>query len=150
MARKDKDREKGKEDKSRDEKTRDRGLDRPAPEGLEARLARIEAALSTLPSAPGTEGPLPQTPLPTDWSPLAPRLAALGHPARLAILRAALDGPRPTAALMAAAGMTTPGQFYHHLRELTAAGWLTTPARGTYGVPPARAGALVAVISAVG
>lgn len=139
---------------------------------VEARLARIEAALAALGAAApgaavpeGAEGRLRisvrggpggdwrhEVPVAgltgADWAGLAARLAALGHPARLAIVKAALGGPVPAAALMAAAGTGTPGQFYHHLRELTAAGWLTTERRGHYGVPPGRAGAVLAVAAA--
>jgi DNA-binding transcriptional ArsR family regulator len=82
-----------------------------------------------------------------DWPALAPRLAALGHPARLAILRAVLGGASDAPSLMQAAGATTPGQLYHHLRELTAAGWLTAPRRGAYAVPQARMGALLAAVA---
>lgn len=79
-----------------------------------------------------------------DWAVLAPRLAALGHPARLAILRAVLGGACETAALMQAAGASTSGQLYHHLRELMAAGWLTAPRRGVYTIPADRVGPLLA------
>lgn len=85
-----------------------------------------------------------------DWPARAARLAALGHPVRLAILRAALDGPAGATALKAAAGVATPGQLYHHLRELTAAGWLRAQGRGVYALPPGRAGALLAVLAAAG
>lgn len=139
---------------------------------VETRLARIEAALAAL----GTAAPGPVVPegpdgrlrmalrggpagdwrhevpvaalMAADWAAAAARLAVLGHPARLAILRAALGGPVTAAALMAAAGTTTPGQFYHHLRELTAAGWLKAERRGSYGVPPERAGAVLAAVAA--
>lgn len=144
---------------------------------FEARLARLEMALAGLGAAPAPAEALSGAPggagngilrialrgaegladwrhempagavLAADWTGLAARLAALGHPARLAILRAALAGPVATGALMAAAGTTTAGQFYHHLRELTAAGWLSPEGRGRYGVPPARAAAVVAVVA---
>lgn len=148
-------------------KDKDKGADRNAwAEGLEARLARLEAAFAALggvlPEAPeaGPEGrvrlavraegvewrhevPVAQV-LSADWQGLAPRLAALGHPVRLAILRAVAAGTGEAGALQQAAGAATPGQFYHHLRELTATGWLVPGRRGHYTLPPGRAGALLA------
>lgn len=136
---------------------------------LEARLARLEAAFAAaggvLPEAeaPGPEGRLRMSlrgaagewrhevglasVLAADWPGLAPRLAALGHPVRLAILRALTDGAAGTAALQQAAGAATPGQFYHHLRELTAAGWLVAERRGRYALPEGRGPAVLAAVA---
>lgn len=144
-------------------------------EALDARLARLEAALAAIePGAPEPGGAPADGPpgrirlsvrldgtdwrqdtgaaalLAADWPARAARLAALGHPVRLAILRAALDGPVQVAELIAASGAGSPGQFYHHLRELTAAGWLKPLRRGSYGVPPGRAGALLAAVALAG
>ena len=125
-------------------------------EALEARLARIEAALPTT-SAPSQGGSSQNgsSPEDADWRPAAPQLAALGHPVRLAILRATLDGAQTTQALATAIGgaaearPVSSGQLYHHLRELTAAGWLAPAGRGAYGVPEDRRAALLAVLGAV-
>lgn len=136
---------------------------------LEQRLARLEAAFAAAggalpdPQAPGPEGRLRmslrgeagdwrhEVPvaalLAADWPALAPRLSALGHPVRLAILRAIAGGASDAAALQQAAGAATPGQFYHHLRELTAAGWLVAERRGRYALPAGRAGALLAAVA---
>jgi hypothetical protein len=59
-----------------------------------------------------------------DWGMAAPRLAALGHPVRLRIAQHVLRGVDTARDLTAVEGMGTSGQVYHHVRELTAAGWL--------------------------
>jgi DNA-binding transcriptional ArsR family regulator len=156
-------------------KDKDKSGDKPGrawAEAMDTRLARLEAALATLGTAPvATDTPAEGDPqgrvrisvrspladwrqdvpaasvLDGDWAAVAPRLAALGHPARLSILRAVLGGAMGAPALMQAAGATTPGQLYHHLRELSAAGWLTSARRGVYAVPPDRVGALLAAIA---
>ncbi len=42
----------------------------------------------------------------------------------------------------------TTGQIYHHLRLLTAAGWLHTTGRGRYEVPGTRVVPLLVVLTA--
>lgn len=83
-----------------------------------------------------------------DWSDLAPRLAALGHPARLKLAQLLLQGMSAVADLAAQPGMGTSGQLYHHLRELESAGWLHSPQRGSYALRPERVVALMAVLTA--
>lgn len=83
-----------------------------------------------------------------DWATLAPRLAALGHPVRLALLQALLAGPQQTTALAALPGLGTTGQLYHHLRELQAANWLHSPQRGVYALRDERLIPLLAVLTA--
>jgi ArsR family transcriptional regulator, arsenate/arsenite/antimonite-responsive transcriptional repressor len=62
-------------------------------------------------------------------------LAALGHPARVRIVRALLaGGPSGTGALQEAAGLASTGQLYHHLRSLTHSGLVEQDARGSYRV----------------
>ncbi|HZG88676.1 MAG TPA: helix-turn-helix domain-containing protein [Pseudonocardia sp.] len=62
-------------------------------------------------------------------------LAALGHPARVRIVRALLaGGPSGTAALQEAAGLASTGQLYHHLRSLTHSGLVEQDTRGSYRV----------------
>ncbi|MGY0064723.1 ArsR/SmtB family transcription factor [Streptomyces sp. LZ34] len=90
-------------------------------------------------------GPL----LEADWSEGAAPLAALGHPVRLTLLRAALRGTRSAAELQEAAGLHTTGQLYHHLKQLTATGWLQAEGRGHYQVPAGRVVPLLVVLSAV-
>ncbi|MDO9380719.1 MAG: helix-turn-helix domain-containing protein [Nocardioidaceae bacterium] len=69
---------------------------------------------------------------------LAHTLAALGHPVRLAVLAAVLDGTTKTAELGERADLATSGQVYHHVRALTSAGWLKAAGRGHVTVPPER------------
>ncbi|MFC6591929.1 helix-turn-helix domain-containing protein [Deinococcus lacus] len=87
--------------------------------------------------------------LDADWTAVAAPLAALGHPLRLSLLRAALDGPQTAAALGERAGLHG-GQLYHHLRELQAAGWLQAQARGPYHVPGERVIPLLTILAACG
>ncbi len=76
--------------------------------------------------------------LAADWADLAPVLAALGHPVRLALLRAVLDGARTARELADAVDVGSTGQVYHHLRQLQAAGWLRAAAGGEHVVPAER------------
>ncbi|MEU3890602.1 helix-turn-helix domain-containing protein [Streptomyces sp. NPDC029041] len=73
-----------------------------------------------------------------DWTTAAEPFAALGHPVRLRLLREILGGRRTAAELADLDETGTTGQIYHHLRQLTATGWLHTSGRGRYEVPPER------------
>jgi hypothetical protein len=84
-----------------------------------------------------------------DWSELAPALAALGSPIRLTLLREIVRGHATVNSLSQLDGLGTSGQIYHHLRHLTAEGWLHTPTRGTFAIPPTRATALNAILTAL-
>lgn len=83
-----------------------------------------------------------------DWADTAESFAALGHPVRLRLLREILGGLRTAAELAALDGAGTTGQIYHHLRQLTGAGWLHAAGRGRYEVPPARVVPLLVVLTA--
>ncbi|MGV9881728.1 ArsR/SmtB family transcription factor [Streptomyces sp. NPDC003006] len=83
-----------------------------------------------------------------DWSEAAESFAALGHPVRLRVLREVLGGLRTAAELSALDDIGTTGQIYHHLRQLTGAGWLHTQGRGRYEVPAGRVVPLLVVLSA--
>jgi hypothetical protein len=83
-----------------------------------------------------------------DWTDTASSLAALGHPVRLLLLHAILHGTRTAADLAGLEGVGTTGQIYHHLRQLTAAGWLRTTTRGQYAVPPERVVPLLTMLAA--
>jgi hypothetical protein len=87
--------------------------------------------------------------LDTDWTTRASALAALGHPVRLTLLREILRGRTTVSALSEVEGLGTSGQIYHHLRQLTAEGWLHTPSRGAFAVPPDRVDALLAILVAL-
>ena len=86
--------------------------------------------------------------LDVDWSRFADSLAALGHPVRLAILRAVLDGTETVTGLAEDLGSGTTGQIYHHVHQLTAAGWLAPHARSRHRIPPARVIPLLAILTA--
>lgn len=74
--------------------------------------------------------------------------AALGHEVRLRLLREILAGRRTAAELAGLAELGTTGQIYHHLRQLTGAGWLHSAGRGRYEVPPTRVVPLLVMLSA--
>jgi hypothetical protein len=84
-----------------------------------------------------------------DWSEVAPALAALGSPIRLTLLREIVRGHATVNSLSQVEGLGTSGQIYHHLRQLTAEGWLHTPTRGTFAIPASRATALNAILIAL-
>ncbi|MFG3272462.1 ArsR/SmtB family transcription factor [Streptomyces luteogriseus] len=81
---------------------------------------------------------LTQDLLEDEWTTTAESFAALGHPVRIRLLREILGGRRTAAELAELDEVGTTGQIYHHLRQLTAAGWLHTTGRGRHEVPPAR------------
>ncbi|WP_433165448.1 ArsR family transcriptional regulator [Kribbella sp. CA-247076] len=84
-----------------------------------------------------------------DWSGVAPTLAALGSPIRLTLLREIVHGRTTVSALSQVDGLGTSGQIYHHLRHLTAEGWLHNPSRGVFEIPAARIAALHAILAAL-
>jgi len=85
-----------------------------------------------------------------DWQVFDRVLAALGHPVRLAILKALLEGKRSKADLERLEGLGTTGQLYHHLKALEEAGWVRSLERGVYGVPGERVVPLLAILTAAG
>lgn len=91
---------------------------------------------------PGTEL------LAMDWAEHAERITALGHPLRLTILRHLLDGPCTVAHLVDELDLGSTGVAYHHLSALQHAGWVTSPRRGSWALPPARIIPLTAIIIA--
>ncbi|MFJ5104593.1 ArsR/SmtB family transcription factor [Streptomyces sp. NPDC088554] len=91
---------------------------------------------------------LTDTLLDADWSLAAESFAALGHAVRLRLLREILAGRRTAAELADLEGLGTTGQIYHHLRLLTAAGWLRTVGRGRYEVPGGRVVPLLVCLTA--
>ena len=86
--------------------------------------------------------------LDVDWARFADSLASLGHPVRLTILRAVLGGTETVSGLVEELGSGTSGQVYHHVHQLTAAGWLSPHARSRYRIPPARVIPLLAILTA--
>ncbi|GAA3794183.1 helix-turn-helix domain-containing protein [Streptomyces coacervatus] len=95
-------------------------------------------------------GLVTDTVLDGDWADAAESFAALGQPVRLRLLREVLGGRCTAAELTELDGTGTTGQIYHHLRQLTAAGWLHTAARGRYEVPADRVVPLLVMLTAAG
>ncbi|MGY5127831.1 ArsR/SmtB family transcription factor [Streptomyces nigrescens] len=95
-------------------------------------------------------GLVTDTVLERDWADAAESFAALGQPVRLRLLREILGGRCTAAELTELDGTGTTGQIYHHLRQLTAAGWLHTTARGRYEVPTERVVPLLVMLTAAG
>ena len=78
---------------------------------------------------------------------LAELFAALGSPARLLIVRALLDGPLSAQQLQERLGVGSPGQLYHHLKALLAAGVIEQRERSLYNVPPRNVVPLLAALA---
>ncbi|MFG3161592.1 ArsR/SmtB family transcription factor [Streptomyces sp. NPDC048232] len=142
--------------------------ERPAPrpgegdfwalEGLKEQLAELGAAaggvlftgsvrLPTGEQYGWQHGALTEGLLDADWAESAEVFAALGHPVRLRLLREVIGGRRTAAELAELDGVGTTGQIYHHLRQLTGAGWLHATGRGRHEVPPGRVVPLLVALS---
>lgn len=59
-------------------------------------------------------------------------LAVLGSEVRLAILRSLLEASKTASEIVAAVGLKTTGQAYHHLRELEQGGYIEQKSGGRY------------------
>jgi DNA-binding transcriptional ArsR family regulator len=79
---------------------------------------------------------------------LAQALAALGHPARLILVRALLKQAHTSQELQALLEVSSPGQLYHHLKELLAAGIVTQARRSHYEVASRQVVPLLALLAA--
>lgn len=88
--------------------------------------------------------------LAADWTELPSTLSALAHPVRLRLLREILGGRQSTSELAEIEELGTTGQLHHHLRQITAAGWLRSAGRGRYAVPAERVVPLLAILTAAG
>lgn len=95
-----------------------------------------------------TEHPLPEL-MALEPDRLARALAALGHPTRLTLVRALMQEPRGSRELQEALGISSPGQLYHHLKELLAVGLVRQTGRGHYEVADRQIVPLLAVLAAV-
>ncbi|GGM21601.1 transcriptional regulator [Micromonospora sonchi] len=84
------------------------------------------------------------------WAELPAALSALAHPVRLRLLREILGGRQGTGELAGIEELGTTGQLHHHLRQLTAAGWLRSAGRGRYAIPAERVVPLLAILTAAG
>lgn len=79
---------------------------------------------------------------------LARVLAALANGTRLRIVAELLRGPSATGDLAERLDQPSPGQLYHHLKELIAAGVVQQPERGTYAIRKQHVVPLLGVLSA--
>jgi DNA-binding transcriptional ArsR family regulator len=124
-------------------------------EAVDNRLAELERRIAALESAasarrrPQARDSSQTAVLEMDWTEWAGALAALGNPVRLTLLQQILRGNSTVSALSEVQGLGTSGQIYHHLRQLTAEGWLHSPSRGVFAVPPTRVVALLAILAAL-
>jgi DNA-binding HxlR family transcriptional regulator len=84
-----------------------------------------------------------------DWQESASALSAMGHPVRLSILQAMLQGKHTTAELQQLPDMGTSGQLYHHLRDLQLAGWVRQAGRNHYVIQETHLIPLLTVLAAV-
>ncbi|MEL6348593.1 MAG: ArsR family transcriptional regulator [Myxococcota bacterium] len=64
-------------------------------------------------------------------------LGALGHPLRIQIVLALLQGPRKAQDIEARLSVGSTGKLYHHLKELVTAGIVVQPRRSEYAVATA-------------
>lgn len=86
---------------------------------------------------------------PDTLSTTAARLAAIGSPVRLRLLLAVANGTTTLVELGVLDGIGTTGQVYHHVRVLTAAGWLQSAGRGRVAIPPTRIVPLLVAVAAM-
>jgi ArsR family transcriptional regulator len=75
-------------------------------------------------------------------------LAALGHPARLALVRALLAGVRTSQELQGVIESGSAGQLYHHLNDLMAAGVVDQAGRSRYRISGSRIVPLLVILAA--
>lgn len=83
-----------------------------------------------------------------DGGALAQVLGALGSAPRLLLVRALLNGPRTSQQLQEALGVASPGQLYHHLKELLAAGVIEQRGRSNYRIAPRKIVPFLTIIMA--
>lgn len=110
----------------------------------------------TMPAGPGPDageiawqwGAMTENVRAQEWDAAVPIFDALSHPVRLRLLQQVLNGTTTTAELAEGVEMGTTGQLHHHLRALTAAGWLTSTGRGHWAVPPPRVIPLLVLVTA--
>lgn len=85
---------------------------------------------------------------PEDSEGAAASLAALGHPVRVELALAVVRGTGKLTDLAEELGLASTGQLYHHVKALTAAGWLRPGTRGFVTVPPERVIPLLVILGA--
>ena len=77
-------------------------------------------------------------------------LAALAHPARLALARALVEAPRSSQELQQVIGAGSAGPLYHHLKEMVAAGLVHQVDRSRYEVKAEHTIPLLTLLAAAG
>lgn len=117
-------------------------------EELERRLTALESAAAPRHRPQAGDG-LEELADGDDWSRWASSLAALGNPVRLLLLQQIVKGTNTVGALAEVEGLGTSGQIYHHLRQLTAEGWLHSPSRGIFALPQSRVAVLLEILVAL-
>lgn len=85
---------------------------------------------------------------PEDSEGAAASLAALGHSVRVELALAVVRGTGKLTDLAEELGLASTGQLYHHVKALTAAGWLRPGTRGFVTVPPERVVPLLVILGA--
>lgn len=85
----------------------------------------------------------------TDFAARADSLSALAHPVRLQLLQRLLTDASTVEEIRKAGDFGTSGQVYHHLRQLVAAGWVTSLGSSRYEVPTARTVPLLVILMGV-
>lgn len=70
--------------------------------------------------------------LETDPASLARSIGGLAHPARIALARALLSGPKESSTLLEIAGLNTTGQLYHHLQAMADVGLIERRGRNLW------------------
>lgn len=82
------------------------------------------------------------------WTDAITRLSALAHPLRAEILRRLLAAPATAADLVEEGIVSSTSTAYHHLNELSSAGWITKAKASTFEIRPSRVIALMTIIIA--
>jgi DNA-binding transcriptional ArsR family regulator len=83
-----------------------------------------------------------------DPAAIARTLGALGHPARLVLLRALVKRPQSSQQLQGLLDVSSPGQLYHHLKELVSTGVVTQTRRSQYEVSERHILPVLAILAA--
>lgn len=84
-----------------------------------------------------------------DWAERSERVAALGHPLRLAILQRLTEGEHTVAQLVDELDLASTGVAYHHLSALQGGGWVASPRRGVWAIPVPRMIPLLTILLAL-
>ncbi|OFT44885.1 transcriptional regulator [Corynebacterium sp. HMSC036D03] len=82
------------------------------------------------------------------WEENIKRLTAIAHPTRAEILRRLLCAPASANDLVQEGLVSSTGTTYHHLNELSSAGWIAKSKSGTFEIRPTRVIPLMTIITA--